>query len=481
MKKILMISAAAVAALAVFSSCSETEYITEQADNLRPSCAIVTPVSGTVIEKGQTLNITAEADDGDGYITEVRFYIQGDLAASDKDSPYSLGFDTAGLASGSYQITAEALDNDGGRTSDSLEVFVNSFPECSIFFPPQNSYYFTGDDVEIKVLASDDENSKHVSSVTFRADGNFISQDTDYPYSAVWTMTQGTHIITAEVTDNAGSVYTDSIQVHQEYAVNFKDPVFEQVIRRDFSRPEGDLYASYFSGVTLYSASSEGITDISGIESFRSIKYLNLNSNLISDITPLSGLTMLEELHLSNNDITDISPLRGLTKLKVLNLSQNNITGIEVLKEFKDLYYLQLAYCGLDDVSALSSLTDLTHLSLQFNSISDISPLSSLTKLTDLSIFDNDIEDITALAGMTSMWSLHIRNNQISDLSALKYLNEIEYLYMENNRITDIYPLIFNEGLDLGDMVALNNNDLDSLSINLYIPILTDRGVSVSW
>lgn len=503
MKKMVSLSLIVVSFLVVFTSCSETEYITEQADNLSPSCVIVTPVPDTVIEKGQSLDITAEADDSDGYITEVRFYIQGDLTASDKDSPYSFGFETAGLTTGSYQIRTEALDNDGGRTSDSLEVFVNSFPECSIFYPSHDSYFFTGTEIEIKATAYDEESSKHVSTVTFSIDGTVIAQDAIYPYSAVWTMTQGSHLITAEVTDDTGSVLTDSIEVHQNYVVHFEDPMFEQVIRRDFLRPEGDLYASYFGDVTDYSVFNEDITDISGIESFRSLEILMLNSNQITDITPLkdlkniyilslnsnlisdisalSGLTMLIELQLSNNNITDITKLSGLTKLQVLILSQNDITGLEVLKEFKDLYYLQLAYCGLDDISDLSPLTGLTYLSLQFNSITDISPLSSLGKLTELAIFNNSIEDITALSGMTSLQSLYMRYNQISDISPLKYLKKIDLLFMENNRITDIYPLLLNDGLDFGDMVALNNNTLDSLSVNLYIPFLTDRGVSVSW
>jgi Leucine-rich repeat (LRR) protein len=63
----------------------------------------------------------------------------------------------------------------------------------------------------------------------------------------------------------------------------------------------------------------------------------------------------------------------------------------------------------------------------------------------------------------------------LSDLTSLTYLS------LHDNQISDIYPLVENAGLDTGDAVSLVRNPLSDDSINIYIPELQARGVSVSW
>ena len=52
-------------------------------------------------------------------------------------------------------------------------------------------------------------------------------------------------------------------------------------------------------------------------------------------------------------------------------------------------------------------------------------------------------------------------------------------LYLETNQIDDILPLVENPGLGGGDQVNLEDNPLSSESINVYIPELEARGVTV--
>jgi hypothetical protein len=47
--------------------------------------------------------------------------------------------------------------------------------------------------------------------------------------------------------------------------------------------------------------------------------------------------------------------------------------------------------------------------------------------------------------------------------------------------ITDISPLVFSPGLSEGDKVFLVANPLSEESIELYIPELEGRGVTVYW
>lgn len=218
--------------------------------------------------------------------------------------------------------------------------------------------------------------------------------------------------------------------------VAFSDVNLETAIRREIGKPTGDIYKSDLEDLTSLNANSEGIIDLAGLEYCTSLAYLSLWGNRINDITPLSSLRSLNQLGLGANEIDDVSALFHLSGLKQLWLAHNQIS----------------------DISPLSDLTDLTLLDLSENQISDISPLSSLTGLTEL----------------------YLRENQIRDISPLSNLTSLTRLWLSHNGISDISPLVRNGGLSAGDTVNLTANPLNSTSVNLYIPQLEQRGVTVS-
>ena len=111
---------------------------------------------------------------------------------------------------------------------------------------------------------------------------------------------------------------------------------------------------------------------------------------------------------------------------------------------------------GIENLSGLQYCTKLTNLDLRYNLISDISPLANLTNLTTLNLYDNQISDISPLANLTNLIYLYLRDNQISDISPLANLTNLRTLY-------------------------LNENPLSPDSINIYIPQLQARGVTVSY
>ena len=112
---------------------------------------------------------------------------------------------------------------------------------------------------------------------------------------------------------------------------------------------------------------------------------------------------------------------------------------------------------NIADLTGLECCTNLTELHIDFNQISDISPLANLASLTELSLWDNQISDISPLTNLTSLMFLSLGGNQISNIS----------------------PLVDNEGLSEGDEINLTGNPLNSDSINIYIPQLAARGVTV--
>ena len=138
---------------------------------------------------------------------------------------------------------------------------------------------------------------------------------------------------------------------------------------------------------------------------------------------------------------------------------------------------LDLSELGIRKLTGLERATKLEYLSLTDNRISDISALKGLRALRGLVLSRNNVSDVSALAGLTALRNLWLDNNSVSDVSALAGLIDLKGLYLGRNIISDISAL---KGL----RKTLTHLDLESLplddtAVNLYIPMLQTRGVTV--
>ena len=168
--------------------------------------------------------------------------------------------------------------------------------------------------------------------------------------------------------------------------------------------------------------------------------------------------------------------LEAVTTLEASRRSISDLTGLEYCLNLKKIY---LTDNLISDISTLANLTNLETLVLGDNNISDISTLAGLTSLEIFILDGNNINDISALAGLTNSKELWLRGNGISDISALAGLPNLQWLFLGNNNISDISPLVDNVGFSNGDSVNLMHNPLSEESINIYIPQLEERGVTV--
>ncbi|MBD3345428.1 MAG: DUF5107 domain-containing protein [Chitinivibrionales bacterium] len=91
--------------------------------NQPPTVVLTSPENYSTSSSGSDINITATADDIDGTVTVVEFYEGSTLLWTDNTAPYS--FTWTGPLSGSYTLTAEAVDNLGASTvSDPVYITV---------------------------------------------------------------------------------------------------------------------------------------------------------------------------------------------------------------------------------------------------------------------------------------------------------------------------------------------------------------------
>lgn len=308
-----------------------------------------------------------------------------------------------------------------------------------------------------------------------------------------------------------------------ESPVTFADANLEAAVRTAISKPTGSIYPSDLAPLTSLDAGGCGIVNLGGLENCTNLTYLRLSGNAITDIAPVAGLSQLSalllgsnaitslaplsglgnlaQLSLSMNQVSDLSPLAGLTGLTQLNLTRNLVTDVTALSGLVNLSYLNLEGNAVTDLAPLAGLTALTYLNANGNGVSDLTPLAGLVNLVELWLKDNAITDLSPLAGLTQLRVLNLSGNAVADLSPLAGLGQLTHLFLGDNALTDIWALsgllqlqslylygnqivnvaalVANAGLDAGDEIDLNGNPLDAESVNVQLPALTDRGVTV--
>jgi len=97
-----------------------------QQENQPPVCKITHPEENTVFELGDDITISVEATDSEGFIQEIRLYLDELNVTSKKESSFTFTFNTNDYYPGEFVIKAIAKDDEGLETSDELWVTINA-------------------------------------------------------------------------------------------------------------------------------------------------------------------------------------------------------------------------------------------------------------------------------------------------------------------------------------------------------------------
>ncbi|KAG5282486.1 hypothetical protein AALO_G00056550 [Alosa alosa] len=214
------------------------------------------------------------------------------------------------------------------------------------------------------------------------------------------------------------------------------------------------------------------LTDISLLESFVHLRFIDLSTNHLSDLNPLAKLTQLLWLKLDGNHVREfrgqrLEPLiylqwfsiaknrlqdvEGLSgpALETLNLTGNSIQRMQGLQcnKLTNLVTLELRGNRLETTEDLY-LPNLRRLYLAQNIIKRLEGLHKLERLTILHLRDNQLETLDGISpNMKSLQYLNVRGNLIFSRSALRSLagvaDTLRALVLAENPImeTDEYRL----------------------------------------
>jgi regulation of enolase protein 1 (concanavalin A-like superfamily) len=175
--------------------------------NQSPLVALTTPTDGTTITAGTNLAISAAASDADGTIARVDFMRGSTLIKSDTTQPYSATW--AAVPTGSYTLTAIAVDNDGAKTTSATVTInaasaTNKPPTVSLTAPANGASFTAPATIAMTATASDPEN--RLAKVEFYSGSTLLYTDTASPFSYSWgSVAAGTYTLRAVAYDTSGA------------------------------------------------------------------------------------------------------------------------------------------------------------------------------------------------------------------------------------------------------------------------------------
>jgi hypothetical protein len=180
--------------------------------NQPPSVSLTMPNDGATFVAPATITITADASDGDGAVSRVDFYNGSTLIASDATSPYEITW--SDVPSGTYSLTAAAIDDDGASTTSAprtvtVSAAANQPPSVSLTQPMNGASYTAPATIAISADAADTDGT--IARVDFYQGSTLIGSDTSAPYSGTWSnVSAGTYSLTAVAIDNGGASTTSA-------------------------------------------------------------------------------------------------------------------------------------------------------------------------------------------------------------------------------------------------------------------------------
>jgi Leucine-rich repeat (LRR) protein len=229
--------------------------------------------------------------------------------------------------------------------------------------------------------------------------------------------------------------------------ISVPDATFETALAAyDDISNDGQVPFETIYFVTTLEVDNLGIADLTGIEAFTSLTYLDCGNNALTSVDLTSNLN-LETLYIDNNALTTLD-LSQNTALIALNCDNNSFSSLDFTNN------INLEYLSADDNSLLTSL-DITGCTLIEELIIDDNNLSAIDLSTNLSLrlIDIDNNNLTTIDFTNNILleDIDVESNQLTSINISTLVNLVE-ADLQDNALTAV---------DFSNNVALENVDID--------------------
>jgi internalin A len=365
------------------------------------------------------------------------------------------------------------LDDNGGLLSAAAPLYVGD-PNCGrtilIQQQPLNTCAAPGEDVAFTVTATTTLTNLYYQ---WQYNGTNLLDQTDSELDLYSVDTNAAGFYQVLLTDDStNTVASALVQLKVVDVVAIVDSILSnQVFAALGLLPGSPIHLTDLDNLTYFSAGSQGITNLAGLECARRLNNLDLNNNPIADPNPLSWLTALSYLNLYGCGLQDASFVSNLVNLNYLDLGNNQIHSVPVMDNLANLQYLYLNNNGcLIDFPRLAALTNLINLSLHSDCLPDLSFATHLTQLQYLDVggdgtddqYKNTITDISPLAGKAGMNWLSLSWNQATNVPLVGAFTNMTQLYLSANSFQSLTFITNMPGLTA---LAINNSQVTNVAL----------------
>lgn len=154
-------------------------------------------------------------------------------------------------------------------------------------------------------------------------------------------------------------------------------------------------------------------------------------------------------------------------------------TGQLMRSDMTGYFFLEANSRSIADLTGIGQCEKLQVAFLSGNAISDLSPLSTLPELFALQVNGNNITDVATIAGMDQMTILFVDVNPLASIEPISQMQGLHILSMRQCGITDLAAIVANANIAEADTVMVPENPLSETAMNVQIPALEARGVTV--
>ena len=232
------------------------------------------------------------------------------------------------------------------------------------------------------------------------------------------------------------------------------------------------VFTGSIDTITHLDVSNQNISNLSGIENFSNLKYLNCSNNNLDSLN-INQNNQIKKLDCSTNNLNTLN-INNLSNLDVLDCSFNNITSINLLQNIE----LDSLECSRNKISTLEVNTNLGYLYCGDNDLTSLD-LSSMifNGLHELRCENNPISSIN-LSGNYNLKHLTCHNNLLQEID-LNDNGNLQWLSIGNNSIQSDNNNNLTH-LDLSNNCNITNFYANG-NLNLYCIQVCDTTQTYSW
>jgi hypothetical protein len=266
----------------------QTASVSSSTSPTPPSISITSPVSGSTASGSITISANASSSLG---IASVQFTLDGaNLGAPINSVPYSLSWNTIGVANGTHTLAAIATDTSGATaTSAGVAVTVANAvtPAPTISLTSPSGGAILSGTVTLKANAS---SSLAIASVQFKVDGvNLGPAASVSPYPITWATTgttNGQHAISAVAVDTQGNTGTATPIVVTVSNSTSSPPTQGLTAYWNFDEDSGSV--AHDSSSNGYNGTVNGATWVAGKINY-ALNFNGTTTDVVTGNIPLSN------------------------------------------------------------------------------------------------------------------------------------------------------------------------------------------------